>query len=157
MRRHVHTMSFKKHNVSRVLIPRLATRQAAKKMVLASSMRDRQKFLLMWVLDQEEGYVITVAQIKKELSWGEKRWVTVRDQLKSLRMLSHFKEGLPDKTSRWTLSFDLTPIFNQTWKKEGITRACNPLAGQGSRVRPPTGRGYEPNKHTPPEGGRLSA
>lgn len=106
-------MSFKKHNVSKVLIPGDKTRQAAKRLVMTSSLKEGQKFLLLWVLDQNEEYVITVSQIRKELSWGEKRWIAVRDQLKALKILSHFSEGLPDQTCRWTLAFDLTPLFRQ--------------------------------------------
>jgi hypothetical protein len=106
-------MSYQKHNISKVLIPGDKTRQAAKKLVMTSSLKEGQKFLLLWVLDQDAGYVITVSQIRRELSFGEKRWIAVRDQLKALQILTHFSEGLPDKTSRWTLAFDLTPLFRQ--------------------------------------------
>lgn len=144
-------MSFQKHNVSSVLIPGAKSRQEAKREVMRSTLKDRQKFLLLWVLDQADGYVITVAQLRLELGWGEKRWITVRDHLKELGILKHFKVGLEDKTSRWTLSFNLTPIFKETEKKEGITCARDPTAWQGSRVIPAQGGDIHLN-HTPPQG-----
>ena len=103
-------MSIEKNNVSTVLIPGSRTRQEAKRLVMTSNLKGDHKYLLLWILDQAEGYVVTVGQIQKDLVWGRKKWISARDQLEKLQILRQLREGLPNKTNRWTLAFDLTPI-----------------------------------------------
>jgi hypothetical protein len=100
-----------KHNRSEVLIPSGHSRQQAKKVVLRSRLPERQKFVLFWILDQADGYVIRVGQLRNELSLGEKKWRAVRGQLAKLKILTQRRVSLADKSTCWTLNVDLGPVY----------------------------------------------
>lgn len=147
-----HAMSIQKHNKSVVVLPPDVTRQQAKRAVMTSTLKERERVLLFWVLDHEANYVITVAQIRAELLWGEKKWITVRDQLKKKLILKQFKVGLENKTSQWTLTFDLNPIFSEP-QKAG-SRTHDPFKARVSPTTPQIRRdmNLKPTPPRPPGG-----
>jgi hypothetical protein len=116
-----------KHNIFRVSIGRATTRQAAKKTVALANLTSNQKFLLFYVLDQAAEYVLTVEQIRRELVWGSKKWVTVRNQLTELGILEQTSIRLAEAAHQWTLAIDLAPLQFipplSKVKKERVTRA----------------------------------
>lgn len=116
-----------KHNRSEVLLPTGHSRQQAKRVVLRSKLSERQKFVLFWILDQADGYVITISQLRNELSLGEKKWRAVREQLAKLKILAQCRISLADKSTCWTLNVDLGPVY-QAQLSTGSARSKSPVA-----------------------------
>lgn len=98
------------HNKSIVKVPACLNRNKLKKLVLLSSLRERERTLLHWILDQAETWTITVAQIRTEMQWGEDKWATVRRSLVSRGVLEHVKERR-GSVHFWTLLFDFHPVL----------------------------------------------
>lgn len=126
-------------NFSRVILLHDMNRAQMKKRVLTSALAERQKFLLLWVLDQADSFhLITVAQIRKELSLGERKWGKLRDQLIEMGVLTQAHDRRPNGSSTWTLVFDFTQFKDSKLstgeiKMQGSrARACDPLKMQGS-------------------------
>lgn len=107
-----------KHNKSDVVYPAGRYAPDAKKAVENSRLTAAQRALVSWVIDQP-AESISVAKIRHACAFGEKKWITVRDQLIAVGVLKQGFEVLPDRSKCWHLHFHLHLIFQQAEKKEG--------------------------------------
>jgi hypothetical protein len=100
-----------KHNTSAVVMPEGHDRNSLKKFVrLHKSLKDDERNLLVWVLDQAQTYTLTVKQIRAEMQWGELRWSNARKSLVEKEVLKQTKTPLAQKTSSWALRFDFEKV-----------------------------------------------
>lgn len=68
--------------------------------------------VLIHVLDQAPGYVLSVSEFRSRLSWGEHRWVTTRKKLQEKGLLDASHSFLADRSSVWSLNFDLRSLVS---------------------------------------------
>lgn len=106
--------------------------------------------VLMHVLDQAPGFVLSVGDLKSRLSWGEHRWVTTRKKLQEKGLLVVSRTLLADKSSCWSLKFDLRGLVPAPGDHAHAhacvgARAC-------TRVIPPKPGDLYLKEHTPPGG-----
>lgn len=87
-------------------------RNSLKKYVrLHKTLKDDERGLLVWVLDQALTYTLTVKQIREEMQWGELRWTKTRASLSGKEILMQTKTPLDRKSHAWTLRFDFVAVI----------------------------------------------
>jgi hypothetical protein len=125
-------------NESRVILPPGFNRAQMKMQVRRAARLDaNEKNLLTFALDQAETYCfLGVSQIKKELGWGEKRWIRTRDLLEKKGIYRW--HGLINVRGSidWKMVFDFNEFEYQSFftnEKEGV---------MGARAIPPSGGDY---------------
>lgn len=93
-------------------MPQGYDRNSLKKFVrLHKSLKDDERGLLVWVLDQALTYTLTVKQIREEMQWGELRWTKTRASLSRKEILLQTKTPLDRKSHAWTLRFDFVAVI----------------------------------------------
>jgi hypothetical protein len=99
------------HNYSKLIIPGCfeGKRNELKRAVRLCELKERERALLAWVLDQSDAWTITVKQIRKEMQWGEDKWATVRRSLVGHGILQQVKEKR-NGGHVWHLIFDLHSV-----------------------------------------------
>jgi hypothetical protein len=107
-----------KHNKSSVIYPQGKYTHDAKKAIENSTLTAGQRALVSWVIDQPPER-ISVGAIRHACGFGEKKWITVRDQLVHLGILQQVFKVMPNRSKCWHLNFYLQPIFQQAEKKGG--------------------------------------
>lgn len=120
-----------KHNLSIVVIPNGHDRNSLKKFVrLHKSLREDERNLLIWVLDQAQTYTLTVKQIREEMQWGELRWTKTRASLSDKEILKQTKTPLDRKSHSWSLHFDFVAVVARPQ-----LLALSPVENRASRAR----------------------
>lgn len=95
--------------------------------------------ILYWVL-REQHEQITVNRLRSAFGLGEKAWVTQREKMKEIGVLTQTRTLLQDGSSHWGLIFDFEPLFAflPDLQKRGdharASRARDPREIVGSRA-----------------------
>ena len=143
------------HNKSSVRLPDGLNKNELKIQVqLCSALTERERCLLVYVLDQAEDWIHTVTVIRERMQWGEERWRKVRTGLQAKKVLAQQKTELAKNSHEWSLIFDFVIVLDiclncvagsklstDTAKTRGShARARSPLP-PGDHVSLPPGQG----------------
>lgn len=127
--------------MSAVLLGGHSANDAAKAVENCQLLNKTTRGLLYWVL-REPADQLSVNRIRSAFGMGEKAWVTQREILRQIGVLTQKKTVLENKTSLWSLNFDFRPLFASLPEGRGgdhvrdaraRTHARNPRVLMGSR------------------------
>ena len=100
------------HNKSSVRLPDGLNKNELKRHVqLCTGLSERERTLLVHILDQADAWIHSVQDIRARMQWGEVRWRTVRNALQLKKILVQQKIRIDDKSHIWTLNFDFSVVL----------------------------------------------
>jgi len=98
------------HNTSAVLLRGHGIDAASRAIEHCPLLGKTTRGILYWVLRAQYDQ-ISVKQLRSAFGLGDKAWVTQREKLREMHVLTQKRTLLEDGSSHWSLTFDFEPLF----------------------------------------------